>query len=413
MNQSPTSSYDVVILGAGAAGLFCASTAAKRGRRVLVLEKANRIGKKTLMSGGGRCNFTNQFVEADNFISGNPHFCKSALSTYSQWDFIGMVEQYRIEYEQRKHGQLFCIHSAKDIVSMLQAECERFGVAIRTHCEVKEITCAESDSLRNRYQIEIAQGAGEQKSVQKLCCQSLVIATGGLSVPTLGGSGIGYEIARQFNLEVTERRSGLVPFVFTDAMKPLCERLSGSSLEVEIRCNGRTFTEQLLFTHRGMSGPAVLQISSYWREGDAVEINLLPAFDATAWLLQAKRDKVKTRLKTFLNQKFTKSLAVELQSLWWPQLAEIPLLEFSDKRLRSIGQKINRWLVTPSGTEGYRTAEVTLGGVDTNGISSKTMEAKNQTGLYFIGEVLDVSGHLGGFNFQWAWSSAYVAGQVV
>jgi predicted Rossmann fold flavoprotein len=246
-----------------------------------------------------------------------------------------------------------------------------------------------------------------------IAIRSLVIASGALSVPTLGGSGIGYEIAEQFKLALTERRSGLVPFVFSDFMKPLCERLSGSSLEVEIHCNGRTFTEQLLFTHRGISGPAVLQISNYWREGDAIEIDLLPAFDASAWLLQAKRDKVKTQLKTFLNQKLVKSLTNELQALWWPQQSATPLLEFSDKQLRSIGQQINRWQLKPSGTEGYRTAEVTLGGVDTNCISSKTMEAKNQPGLYFIGEVLDVSGHLGGFNFQWAWSSAYVAGQVV
>ncbi len=413
MNQSAQADYDVIILGAGAAGLFCASTAAKRGRSVLVLEKANKIGKKILMSGGGRCNFTNQFVEADNFISDNPHFCKSALSTYTQWDFIDLVEQHHIEYEERKHGQLFCVHSAKDIVAMLKTECELSGVEIKTHCEVNNVASSESDARGNNYRLEIAQGESEPRATLAISCHSLVIASGALSVPTLGGSGIGYEIAKQFKLEVTDLRSGLVPFMFSDFMKPLCERLSGSSLEVEIRCNGRAFTEQLLFTHRGISGPAVLQISNYWREGDEIEIDLLPAFDASEWLLQAKRDKIKTQLKTFISQKIVKSLTVELQSLWWPQLSETPLLEFSDKQLRSIGEKINCWQLKPSGTEGYRTAEVTLGGVDTNGISSKTMEAKNQTGLYFIGEVLDVSGHLGGFNFQWAWSSAYVAAQVV
>jgi len=413
MNQSPQADYDVIILGAGAAGLFCAATAAKRGRRVLVLEKANKIGKKILMSGGGRCNFTNQFVEADNFISDNPHFCKSALSTYTQWDFIDLVEQHRIEYEERKHGQLFCVHSAKDIVAMLKTECELSGVEIKTHCEVNNVASSESDAHGNSYRLEIAQGESEPRATLTTSCHSLVIASGALSVPTLGGSGIGYEIAKQFKLEVTDLRSGLVPFMFSDFMKPLCGRLSGSSLEVEIRCNGRAFTEQLLFTHRGISGPAVLQISNYWREGDEIEIDLLFAFDASEWLLQAKRDKIKTQLKTFITQKIVKSLTVELQSLWWPQLAETPLLEFSDKQLGSIGEKINCWQLKPSGTEGYRTAEVTLGGVDTNGISSKTMEAKNQTGLYFIGEVLDVSGHLGGFNFQWAWSSAYVAAQVV
>lgn len=413
MTQSPQLDYDVIILGAGAAGLFCAATAARRGRRVLVLERANKIGKKILMSGGGRCNFTNQFVEADNFISGNPHFCKSALSAYTQWDFISMVERYQIDYEQRKHGQLFCVHSAQEIVAMLQTECELTGVEIRTHCEVNKVTSSKSDVPGQRYRIDITQGASEPKATQSLGCHSLVIASGGLSVPTLGGSGIGYEIAEQFNLSLTDRRSGLVPFMFSDFMKPLCERLSGASLEVEISCNGRAFTEQLLFTHRGISGPAVLQISNYWREGDVIAINLLPAVDASEWLLQAKRDRVKTQLKTFLNQKLIKSLTTELQALWWPLLAATPLLEISDKQLRTIGQQINCWQVKPSGTEGYRTAEVTLGGVDTRGISSKTMEAKNQPGLYLVGEVLDVSGHLGGFNFQWAWSSAYVAGQAV
>lgn len=413
MNEKSLRDYDVIILGAGAAGLFCASTAAKRGRRVLVLEKANKIGKKILMSGGGRCNFTNQFVEADNFISNNSHFCKSALSAYSQWDFISMVEQHQIDYEQRRHGQLFCVDSAKDIVAMLQTECEHVGVDICTHCDINKVASTNTDVRENRYQIEIMQGSGEAKKMRKLSCQSLVIASGALSVPTLGGSGIGYEIAEQFNLELTPRRSGLVPFMFSDFMKPLCERLSGSSLEVELSCNGRVFTEQLLFTHRGISGPAVLQISNYWHAGNEIEINLLPAIDAGSWLLQAKQDKIKTQLKTFLSQKLLKALTIELQALWWPKLAETPLLEFSDKHLRSIGQQINKWQLKPSGTEGYRTAEVTLGGVDTNGISSKTMEAKNQAGLYFIGEVLDVSGHLGGFNFQWAWSSAYVAGQVV
>ena len=413
MNRPSPTNYDVIILGAGAAGLFCAATAASRGRRVLVLEKANKIGKKILMSGGGRCNFTNRFVTADNFISNNPHFCKSALSTYSQWDFIDLVERHQIEYEERKHGQLFCVHSAKEIVAMLQAECAQSSVEIRTHCEINQIASIESAAHNNRYQLEITHGASEPKQTQKLTCHSLVVASGALSVPSLGGSAIGYAIAEQFKLEVTERRSGLVPFMFSDFMKPVCERLSGTSLEVEIRCNGRAFTEQLLFTHRGISGPAVLQISNYWREGTEIEINLLPAFDATEWLLQAKRDKVKTQLKNFLSQSIAKSITIELQALWWPQQAETPLLEFSDKQLRSIGQQINRWSLKPSGTEGYRTAEVTLGGVDTNGISSRTMEAKKQNGLYFIGEVLDVSGHLGGFNFQWAWSSAYVAGQAV
>lgn len=413
MSHFNKSNYDVIVIGAGAAGLFSAAVAAKRGRRVLVLEKANKIGKKILMSGGGRCNFTNQTIESDNFISNNPHFCKSALSTYTQWDFISMVESYGIEFEQRKHGQLFCVHSAKDIVSMLKAECDQVKVEIKTNCDIAEIHASDSTDSSRRYSVDVILGGIESENLKRLHCQSLIVASGALSVPTLGGSGIGYDIAKQFGLKLTPRRSGLVPFVFTDAMKPVCERLSGSSLDVEIHCNKRSFREYLLFTHRGISGPAVLQISSYWREGDNIEINLLPALNASQWLLQAKQDKVKAHLKTFISHKLPKSLTLELQALWWKEQTETPLLEFSDKQLVSLGQKINCWQLKPSGTEGYRTAEVTLGGVDTDCISSKTMESKNQPGLYFIGEVLDVSGHLGGFNFQWAWSSAFVAGQAV
>lgn len=411
--QNTTDNYDVIILGGGAAGLMCAATAAARGRRVLVLEKANKVGKKILMSGGGRCNFTNYTVEPENYISNNPHFCKSALSRYSQWDFIALAERYGIAYEERKHGQLFCRGSAKEILAMLLSECEEAGVEIKTRCSISAIKAfnietpeASKDSGLN-YQLDI------DVQSHSLYCQSLVVASGALSIPTLGGSGIGYDIARQFDLPVTECRAGLVPFMFSDFMKPICERLSGLALEVAVSCRGQSFSESLLFTHRGLSGPVILQISNYWHPGDAISIDLLPELDAPQWLLSAKQQQGKNRLNTLLNKHLAKALVNELQSLWWPQLASSPLAEFSDKHLQTIGQQLNNWCLKPSASEGYRTAEVTLGGVDTNSISSKTLQAKQQMGLYFIGEVLDISGHLGGFNFQWAWSSGYSAGQFV
>lgn len=412
------SSYDVIIIGAGASGLFCAFTAAKRGLRVLVLEKANKVGKKILMSGGGRCNFTNHFVEAENYISGNPHFAKSALTRYTQWDFIGLVEQYNIPYEERSHSQLFCLDSAKDILNMLLQECDLAGVEIKTHCNLEKVEALDvqghsdkhdHNDRRSRYKLYVQQG---QANI-KLDCSSLVVATGGLSIPTLGGSGIGYELAEQFSIPVTERRAGLVPFMFTDALKPLCERLSGLAHRVTMSCNGASFTENMLFTHRGISGPVALQISNYWFPGDSLEVDLLPGESASEWLMLLKTQNGKSLLRNQLLQKLAKPLVRELQNIWWPEMAETPLAEISDRKLHEIGNLINAWLIKPSATEGYRTAEVTLGGVDTNAISSKSMEARTQPGLFFIGEVLDVSGHLGGFNFQWAWSSGYTAGQYV
>ena len=399
--------YDVIILGAGASGLLCAFTAARRGRKVLVLEKSNKVGKKILMSGGGRCNFINYNVEADHFISANPHFSKAALTRYSQWDFISMVEQHGIEFEERKHGQLFCQHSAKDILNMLLHECEQAGVEIKTRCELGEVEALQTAA--SRYQLSVSQG----NQPLSLVCETLVVATGALSIPTLGGSGVGYDIAQQFDLELVERQAGLVPFMFSDYLKPICERLSGLALEVEVTCKQQSFKENMLFTHRGMSGPVILQISNYWSAGDEVTINLLPDDDVAHWLLKAKQQQGKSLLKTLLNQKMAKSLVSELQNLWWPELALAPLSDFSDKKLVFIAEQISSWCIKPSGTEGYRTAEVTLGGVNTDGISSKTMEAKHHPGLFFIGEVLDVTGHLGGYNFQWAWSSGYSAGLVV
>ena len=401
--------YDLVVLGGGAAGLMCAFTAAGRGRSVLLAEKANKPGKKILMSGGGRCNFTNLLVEADNYLSANPHFCKSALSRYTQWDFIAMVQRYGIEYEERKHSQLFCMHSAKDILDMLLSECEAAGVEIRTRCEASAVALLDDDLSATgapRYQLSLATGA----HTATVRCRSLVVATGALSIPTLGGSGLGYDIAQQFGLPVTSLRAGLVPFMFSDATLALCQRLAGVSLPVEISCGQHSFTENLLFTHRGISGPAVLQISNYWQPGDAVFVRLLPGLDAVSWLLSCKQAQGRTRLGTLLSKSLPKALVSELEQLWWAGRADIPLADFSDKQLALIGGHLEQWQLKPSATEGYRTAEVTLGGVDTDSISSKTMEAKQYPGLFFVGEVLDVTGHLGGFNFQWAWSSGYAAG---
>jgi len=410
-----TEHYDVVVLGAGAAGLMCALTAGQRGRRVLVLEKANKVGKKILMSGGGRCNFTNLFVEPENFICTNPHFCKSALSRYTQWDFIAMVERHGIEYEERKHGQLFCVNSARDVLQMLLRECELAGVEIRTRCDIASIarhlteppaggeSVAEASAA---YTLELTQ-AGETRGIG---CSSLVVATGALSIPTLGGSGQGYDIAARFGLTLTPRRAGLVPFMFSDATRALCERLAGVSLEVTASCAGQTFTESMLFTHRGISGPVILQISNYWQPGDPLLINLLPSLDAAAWLIDCKAEQGKARLNSVLHKKLPKALVAELQGMWWPAMAEAALGTFNDRQLAEIGAQLNNWQLKPSGTEGYRTAEVTLGGIDTNGISSKTMQARDHPGLFFVGEVLDVTGHLGGFNFQWAWSSGFTAG---
>jgi hypothetical protein len=287
---------------------------------------------------------------------------------------------------------------------MLLGECEAAGVEISTRCEIESVAATPGES--SRYLLDLVQ-AGVRRLI---ACNSLVVATGALSIPTLGGSGQGYEIARQFGLELIPRRAGLVPFMFTDATLALCERLAGISLEVTACCNGRTFSENMLFTHRGISGPAILQISNYWHPGDPVSINLLPGMDAAERLIAGKSEQGKVRLNTLLHKHLPRALVAELQTLWWPGLGETPLGGFSDRQLALIGGHLNGWLLKPSATEGYRTAEVTLGGVDTDGISSKTMEARQHPGLFFVGEVMDVSGHLGGFNFQWAWSSGYIAG---
>jgi predicted Rossmann fold flavoprotein len=391
---------EVIIIGAGAAGLMCALTAAARGRQVLLLDHANKAGKKILMSGGGRCNFTNLYTEPDNFLSANPHFCKSALARYSQWDFIALVSKYGVPYHEKKLGQLFCDNKASDILELLLAECRDAGVRLLLDTEVKQIAAGPDAG----YQLQTSAGG--------FSCQSLVIATGGLSIPTLGASGFGYQVAKQFGHQLLPTRAALVPFTITEPqLKALCTELSGTSVEdCLVSCNGMSFRENILFTHRGLSGPAILQISSYWQPGDAVQINLLPHIDLPEWLTAQQAERPNSELKTLLAELFTKKMAGLLAEQWFESK---PLKQYSHAELAAIAERLANWQLVPAGTEGYRTAEVTLGGVDTREVSSKTMESLKAPGLYFIGEVLDVSGQLGGFNFQWAWASAFAAAQYV
>lgn len=391
--------YDVIIIGAGAAGLMCAATAAQRGRTVLLLDNSRKVGKKILMSGGGRCNFTNRQVQPGNYVSQNPHFCKSALKRYTQWDFIALVERYGIAYHERDHGQLFCNESARQILDMLLAECDQPGITLRTGCEVLEINYA------GEYRLSTSQG--------DFGTTSLVVATGGLSIPSMGSSGFGYSIAKQFGLKVLPQQAGLVPFTFSDRLKEVTVRLAGISLPVSMRTGGHAFSGQLLFTHRGLSGPVVLQLSNYWHVGEPVTINLLPEMAADEWLLNLKNTHPRGLLKNLLAQQLPRKLISELIRLYWSKWSQRPVAEIPDQVLGQIAGQLNGWTLKPAGTEGYRTAEVTLGGVDTDCLSSKTMECRHQPGLFFIGEVMDVTGHLGGFNFQWAWSSGYAAGQFV
>ena len=393
-------SIDCIVIGGGAAGLFCALTAGQRGRKVLVLDSSNRVGKKILMSGGGRCNFTNLHIDPENYISSNPHFVKSALSSYTQWDFIALVEKHGIAYHEKTLGQLFCDKSSKQILEMLLTECEEVGVEILTHCQITSVE-------------QLSDGYSLQTSLGEFTCHSLVVATGGLSIPTMGATGFGYELAEQFGLDVLDRSAALVPFTFSDQWKSLCERLAGLSTDVVMASSGQSFREGLLFTHRGLSGPVSLQVSSYWSPGQAITINLMPDCDASEYLLDAKGHHGKSLVRTVLTQLLPKTLVNELEALLWSSYQTMPLAEIPDAVLRKIGSSLSAWTLKPSGTEGYRTAEVTLRGIDTRHISSKTMECSEHRGLYFIGEVVDVTGHLGGYNFQWAWSSGYAAGSVV
>ena len=390
--------YDVIVIGGGAAGLFCALTAGQRGRSVLVLDSSNKVGKKILMSGGGGCNFTNLDITPENYLSQNPHFCISALNRYNQWQFIDLVERHNIPYHEKSHGELFCDNSSKDILKMLLDECSAVQVVIRTKSIIS--------------QIEPVEEGGFNLSVagQKIHCESLVVASGGLSIPTLGASGFGYDIAEQFGLELLPRTAGLVPFTFSDWVKDISETNSGLSVDVEMSVNGISFRENLLFTHRGISGPAALQLSSYWQPGQFISVNLLPGQDALTLLLGYKQSNPKSLLRNLIAPLLSKGLTQSLQTRYWPQHAETPIAEIANATLETLADHLSNWQLKPSGTEGYRTAEVTLCGVNTDHISSKTMACNAQPDLYFIGEVLDVTGHLGVYNFQWAWASGYAAG---
>ncbi len=389
---------DVVVIGAGASGLMCAIEAGKRGRSVLVLDHANKAGKKILMSGGGRCNFTNYSIEAENYISQNPHFCKSALSRYTQWDFLALIGQYNIPFHERSHGQLFCNDSAKDILNMLLAECIKANAAIRLNCSVQNIEkLADNGFLLNT----------DKDSIQ---CQSIVVATGGLSIPKMGATAFGYQLAEQFNINVLPVSAGLVPFTLQPGDKEQYSPLSGIAVPCVVSNQRQNFKENVLFTHRGLSGPAILQISSYWNAGEKIIVNFLPELNVSQILLEKRKNKVKMQLKTILAEYLPKRL---IDVLIEQKLLACSLQDISNKQIEQVVQKIQSWTIKPNGTEGYRTAEVTLGGVDCSEISSKTMQSQTVAGLYFIGEVLDVTGWLGGYNFQWAWSSGWCAGQYV
>jgi len=390
--------YDVIILGGGAAGLMCALTAGQRGRRVLVLEHANKVGKKILMSGGGRCNFTNLGVTPQNFLSANPHFCKSALARYRPEHFIAMVERHGIAYHEKELGQLFCDESSKLIVRMLLDECAEAHVRIEVDCEVARVEPAGAAG----FELVTARGA--------FSAQRLVVATGGLSIPSMGASGFGYQLARQFGHAVLPTRAGLVPLTLSGRPQEQYQDLSGVALPVEVRAGGQSFRNQILVTHRGLSGPSILQISNYWQPGEPLQLDLLPDRDSLEWLREQQQARPAAELRTILAEALPKRFAQRLCEQW---LTSKPMRQYRPQELKDIAAQLADWPVTASGTEGYRTAEVTLGGVDTNELSSATMESKRVPGLYFVGEVVDVTGWLGGYNFQWAWASGVAAGQAV
>jgi predicted Rossmann fold flavoprotein len=395
------SHYDVIVIGAGAAGLMCAIEAGKRGRRVLVLDKAKKLAPKILISGGGRCNFTNLYADAETYLSANPHFCKSALARYTQWDFIALMDKHKLGWQEKTLGQLFCDDKSPAVVAMLEKECLELGVEISLNCAVF--------SLESGEKFHVASARGDYSS------EALVVASGGPSIPRMGATDLGIQVARQFGLNVIPFIPALVPFTFSPIdIERYFKDLSGISLEVIISCNGVNFREKLLITHRGLSGPACLQISSYWRQGQRIEINLLPEIDAEAWLLESRQVRGKASLKTLLAKHFPKRLAARLaDTLLDTPYAETALGAINSTELCAFAACLNGWVLRPAGTEGMRTAEVSLGGVNTDELSSKTMQAHKVPGLYFIGETVDVTGWLGGYNFQWAWASGWVAGQVV
>ena len=389
--------YDVIIIGAGAAGLMCSFEAGKRGKKVCLLEHSSKIAEKIRISGGGRCNFTNLFSTDNNFISDNKHFCKSAFAKYTQNDFIDLVKKHNIQFFEKKLGQLFCIKSAKDIIDMLVSECINQKVEIFIDTKIKNLFKEE-----NSYIVKTDKGT--------ISSPSIVIATGGLSIPKIGATDFGYQIAKQFNLKVTELTPALVPLVFEKDILDFCKSLAGTSLNASIKINKTVFKEGLIFTHRGLSGPSILQISSYWVKDSPIKINLLPDQDIEVILknrrISTPKQIVSKILSDYLPNKLSLAICDQLK-------VKKQIGDTSNQILKKVSNFVNNWTVVPSGTEGYKTAEVTLGGIDTKEISSSTMECKKHPGLYFVGEVLDVTGHLGGHNFQWAWSSGFLAGQYV
>ena len=411
---------DAVVVGAGAAGLMCAIEAARRGRRVVLLEHNPQIGRKILISGGGRCNFTNRQATADHFVSRNPHFAKSALARFTPRDFLALVERHRIPYHEKTLGQLFCDRAARDIVAMLEAECAAAGVRILTACMVSQVARTPGAG----FAVEISRidqtfvgatppvdgGFGVETSGGTLQCAALVISTGGLSIPKMGATPFGYSIARQFGLRIVECRPALVPFTFGAADRERYAGLAGVSTEVTACASGPSFREKLLFTHRGLSGPAILQASSYWRDGESVQIDLLPGVDFASALAACRAARARSEVRTVLARYLPKRLADR-----WCYVRGISksVSALSDREVAAMAADLHAWCVQPTGTEGYDKAEVTSGGVDTRELSSKTMECRNVPGLYFIGEVVDVTGQLGGFNFQWAWASGAAAGRAL
>ncbi|WP_425600460.1 NAD(P)/FAD-dependent oxidoreductase [Luteimonas salinisoli] len=393
-----TRCVDVAVIGGGAAGLMCAQVAGARGLRVLVLEGANRVGKKILMSGGGRCNFTNTGTGPENFLSANPHFCKSALARYTPWHFLELVERHRIAWHEKELGQLFCDESSKLIVRMLLDECARAGVRIETQCAIARVEAADDGT----FAIESRLG--------RTVATKLVVASGGLSIPSMGASGFGHALARQFGHALQPTRAGLVPLTLGGRHLEHLQDLSGVSLPVAATCNGRTFRNAMLLTHRGVSGPAILQISSYWQPGDALRLDLLPEHDALVLLQRWQRERPAAELRTLLAEALPKRFAQRLCEHW---LDSRPMRRYTPAELRAMAETLCAWPLVASGTEGYRTAEVTLGGVDTGEVSSSSFESRRVPGLHFVGEVLDVTGWLGGYNFQWAWASGYAAGQAL
>ena len=388
--------FDVIVVGAGAAGLMCAARAGQRGKRVLLLEHGDKVGAKILISGGGRCNFTNRDIAPDRFLSQNPHFCKSALKTYTQYDFIALVEKHKIAYHEKTLGQLFCDNSAQDIVTMLLDECRAGDVKIGLNQPVLNVSKADM------FNVETREGVAQ--------APALVLATGGLSIPKMGATGFTHQMAKQFRIPLTEIRPGLVPLIFDGDELDFLRALSGISLDVVAHCGKHSFREGVVMTHRGLSGPAILQISSYWREGVSITLDVLPGTQAESFLLERKKTRPKAELKTILAEVLPQRLAQAIATTYF---VNEPIGGFTDKKLKELAGFLKNWRLTPTGTEGYAKAEVTLGGIDTSALSSKTMMTATVPGLFIIGEAVDVTGWLGGYNFQWAWSSAWAAGSSI